>query len=160
MADVPSGGQRNALRLRGSVRYFGLIPNVIDPRARLAIVLVIGRNARLLLQRQLDLVEPFEQSFAPPRRDGEGFRIAARKDDLLPLQIDRQLTIDGIWRDRGSHLHNHVLLEREGKNPVLEAVCNEEIGETWRNHATDAHAGQSPYRAFARTSATEIAAGQ
>ena len=59
----------------------------------MAVVLTIGRNARLLLQRQLDFVEPFEQSLAPPRWDREGFYIAAREGDLLPLQIDRELPI-------------------------------------------------------------------
>jgi hypothetical protein len=79
------------------VWYFDLIPNITDPRTRLAIVLVTGRNARLLLQRQLDFVEPFEQRLARPRRNGEGFYITAREDDLLPFQIDRQLP---IWRIR------------------------------------------------------------
>lgn len=69
----------------------------------MAIILTIGRNARLLLQRQLDFIEPFEQSLAAPRRDGERLCIAAGKDDLLSFQIDRRLPIDGIWFDHGGH---------------------------------------------------------
>jgi len=89
-----------------------MILNVVDPGARLAILLVIGRDARLLLQRQLDFVDPFEQRLAPPRRNGEWLCFATRDDDLLSLQIDRQLPIWRIRLDRGCQFDNRVFLER------------------------------------------------
>jgi hypothetical protein len=60
----------------------------------------------------LDLIEPFEQRLAAPRRDGEWLCVAAWGDNLLSFQVDRQLPIWGIWLDRGRQLHNHIFIER------------------------------------------------
>src|SRR5262249_25174961 len=54
------------------------VNHVVNPWPQLPVHVVKGCNLRSLLQRQVDFVEPFKQSFASPGRN--------RESDLLPAR--------------------------------------------------------------------------
>src|SRR5690349_21637903 len=108
-------------------------------------------------QGQADLVQAVQQRVAARGVDLEAVRLrAVRGRDCLALQVHHQP--EAGERAVVEEAVDLGLLQRDGKQAVLEADVVEDVAERGRDHALEAEFLQGPGRVLARAAAAEVLA--
>ena len=117
----------------------------------------VGRDLRLVLQSESDIVQPFEQAVAGEVVDLEAGGEAVSSWTLHCSRSRRA----GSWvaRWRGGQFPRLLFAQDDRKHAVLYAVVGKDVGKRRRDHGAEAKIFQGPDRVFARRSAAEILPG-
>src|SRR5690606_22978727 len=130
-----------------------------EPGGFLAPARLVGADLVHVLERQADVVQPFEQALLAERVDVEPQRRAVRGGDGLGGEVDRQ-PVAGRRFGLAEQPVDRVLPEHDQEQPVLEAVVVEDVGEARPDDGADAVVEQRPGSVLARAAAAEIVAYQ
>src|SRR6478735_2229559 len=109
---------------------------------------LVGRERRLVAQRQRDVVEPFEQALAREVVEFEGVAAGCALDE-----VDCQLFAGACTRHQLLHLRGRELHRQQAD---LQRVLAEDVAEGRRDHRLEAVVLERPRRVFPRRAAAEV----
>src|SRR3954470_23132963 len=115
-------------------------------------------NLMLPAQGQRDFIEAFEKPGAPSRIDLETVPRSGWRGNGLLLQVDADASGPLRVLDLRGEALDDLLVDDDGKDPVLKAVGEENVAEAGADDGADAHLLQRPDRRFPRGAAAEIRA--
>src|SRR5947208_2636541 len=134
--------------LRGSYRpCFSGALNTSDPHS-----LFIGRDRGRECERQCNLIDSGEQTFAPKRVHGKGEKVTGGRSDGHFREVDSNRVISCGVNERVSRF----TAELDGGDPVLEGIAGEDVRKARRDYRANAHVGERPGGMLAARSASEI----
>src|SRR5580658_5986245 len=97
-----------------------------------------GADFGVALQRQLDLVEAFQQPGAAARIDLEAMDLSGRGRDGLLFQIDRDAPRPLAVLDFHGEPIDNLLVDHDRQDSVLETVREKDIAEARTDDGADA----------------------
>src|SRR5229473_5513296 len=146
------------MRLLGAPHSRSMTALRLQPAQFLRLPALEGGDVGIVAERERDLVEPLEQALLAESIDFEAVHVARERGHFLAVEIDAHMRAR-LLRQLG--LQGGYLLGRQHdrQQPVLEAIVEENVAKTRRDHGAEPEIPQRIDRVLARGAAAEVLLG-